>query len=99
MCASAVGHQTLNGAQNNFCGLEQWKHPVTCFGGLFEGSDISVYDVSSPLINKVEQREMDSSGSGQGPVAGSYKHGNEPSSPVAERVLASQGLYSMELVC
>ena len=43
---------------------------------------------------------MDCSNSGEGQVAGSYEHGNEPSvSRVAEELLASkQGLYSMASV-
>jgi len=50
---------------------------------------------------------LDSSGSREGPMAGSCEHGNEPSSSVKSRqslyylsgLLASQeGLYSMKLV-
>jgi hypothetical protein len=37
--------------------------------------------------------ELDSSGSGQGPVVGSYEHGNEPSR-LADCLLATQeGFY------
>jgi hypothetical protein len=49
---------------------------------------------------------MDSSGSGYSPMAWSYEHGNESSgfikcgdiSSLAERLLASQGLFSLESV-